>query len=383
VLTPLAAQRGHVKPVAPDGRQGFGPNPDVQDVHKLFRNPNRSDEDFMRDLRALSADVRVLEQQARAVYEKRGYYDLFSPLERPARGIADLYEEWAARTERAFDTTYDLDEARVLVRMALDARFHARFEVHRGLELNLNQLDGALAVLTASAHGLANVQPGPDLQRLTQRADLAASLLRAARLDLQALSEPIADPEDSESVERLTQALASNDQKLANEWAASIERTRRIALRMGRDLFTVRLRDKLKVELDERQMLRERAAKIAEELVVLAPFTREGDNPPPEIEALKKVERYRRCAGLAEQALAWDPLLPDLHYFLAEAYAYLAGQLIAQPYFDRYLVLRGIRFYDQGTIKNRNLTVREQRALDLLTAGDLQATPPPLPVPPR
>jgi hypothetical protein len=354
--------------LAPDGHRGFGPDPDNQAVHKLFRNPSRADEAFMRGLQSLSRNVDVLEHLTRAGYVKRGYDSFFEPLERPEFETLALYEIFAQHAESPLaNGPLEHVQALALARMALDPRFHARHEVHRDIDLDRSELQGALDVLEASVRGNANVQAGSDLKRLTRIADLNAAMLRARYFDFEALKAPVKPAPDDSAVVRLAQALESGAPATLELWQKSLAATRRFAARMAQDLFIVRLREQLKDELEERATNKLEARAILDEVRLIAPYTQAGKGASEEILRMSKMDRYRLCISRGQAGIELDPLLAELHDIVAEGLYYSGGALLAKAHFDRFLVLRGIRYYDLRTYAERQLDVREVRALEVLS----------------
>jgi hypothetical protein len=371
VLAALCAAPQEVE--APDGHRGFGPTPDHTQLHQLLRNPRDEDETFMRGLRALPSDVELLARLANKGYENRGYYALLPVLE-PARPEA-LYEEWARRVDDPFVVALPRAQALALARMAVDDRFHARYEVHRQLEVDLHDFRQGMELLEGSAFGAAALNLGSELNNVTRLVDLTAALLRARRLDLEALSASLAPAPDEEPVRTLARALQLADHNLEQVWNDTVERTRRRTARMSMDLFTVKLRAQLAKELGVRANGKAAALEILAELHSIAPFTEKGEAPAdPAIERLSDMDRHSLCIVTAEQGIAQDPLLADLYYFVAEGENFAHGSRYARSYYARYLRLRGINIANPNSINDRYLTAWEDRAV--YYASLLSAVPP-------
>ena len=74
------------------------------------------------------------------------------------------------------------------------------------------------------------------------------------------------------------------------------------------------------------------------------------------------------------KALDLDPLLPEVLFQTALAVDFASGRKAAIPYFDRYLALRGVRFYEHTTTEEGDLDAALQYAL--FRVADFSATGP-------
>jgi len=352
---------------APDGERGFGLQAEVQDVLKLFRNAEGEDAAFVADLWSVEADVRTLLYLAREVYRERGYFAVLGP-RAGDDDLAALYSVFDELASWPFAEPLDEARARALAMLWLDERFRVRRAVDEAVSMDSRELRGALALLLASARGLAAVQPREELWSIAERADLAAARLRAARLDLGALYEhPHARAPDPPELAELQQYLFLGDSRGRELLRSSGERLAKAARRMQDALFLSRLDGRVATAVARRESAVRRAAEMRAEVEALVPSTGAGKAAPPDVAALRDVDRCRSAIVTGLQALALDPFDPRLNYLLGEAHDFVAGSRLSQPYFDRFLALSGIRFYDYATYAGRHLTREEQRALEVVS----------------
>ena len=246
--------------------------------------------------------------------------------------------------------------------MLLDDRFRVRRPLLDAAAEEARELRGALALLEGHARGLAQIEEPELLSALAARTDLAASRLRALRLDLELLYEPASDVEPPGVPGDLFRALRFGDPQrgapLLKELDAQGARRRE---RLRSSLFTSRFDRRAAELLQERTRGRAVAYDRLRQVMRLLPFV--AGEEPLEGADLKNVERYRRAAEVAAEAVLHDPLLDGAHYMLGVATDFFAGRGTSRAHFDRYLALRGIRHWEHGTFAHRDLIAAERFAL--------------------
>ncbi len=346
---------------APDGRRGFGDRPDLGQVARLFRDAEGEDAEFLEDLTGLTTDVRLLIASVRVGWTQRGYLSL---LKGDEEELGLCFTHWKVLASGPFDEPWNEDRALVFARLAADARAWARRKLLAEAEGELAELRAGLAILHGHASGRVQLQAGFELETVTRRTDLAAARARAIRFDLSILAEPIfAPPAYGPVVEDLVALLKQGDSASKEVLAEMIEQRQILVARMTADLQTTRLAQAAKADLAARERGRRLAIRALREVRVLMPSTQEGSAPPPQIAAMKQSDRYRRVISSGLEGLAGDPFHPDLNFFVGEGYQYIEGELYADAYYDRFLVLRGYRYYDYSTFRDRNLSADVERAL--------------------
>jgi hypothetical protein len=246
--------------------------------------------------------------------------------------------------------------------MLLDTRFRARIRVLSGLEVESADLRGGLALLAAELDGHARLSDD-EVDAIGRRVDLAASRLRAAKLDLEVLRERAganaADPAWSEGVEALL-AAAATPADLERELARLARREGSLAA----NLFTMRQARRLGPFVAERDRRRATSATALPEVRMLVPDSAWDGKVPPYVEKLPKHRRCELALLTAQGVLRDDPLEPELNWLAGAASDFLSGSAESRRWFDRYLALHGIRAHDDRTYRGRKLTREEQRALD-------------------
>lgn len=382
---------------APDGEKGFGPRRTVRDATKLLRSTADEDRAVVDGLRQLEIDIRVLLSLATERYQAAGYFDLIGIAEKEKReGTGEdepqttpLERLGAVFRERAFHAGSELPKggraADLLARLLVDTRFRARAQVIDGLEFESADLKAGLAVLAAELDGFAGLHDD-EAQAITRRVDLAASRLRAAKLDLEALREDSKAATAGETwgkdLEALYQMIRTDDvERRARELPEILDRLEQREAGMASALFTTRLETRLENELEERRQAIAAASGLLKGIRAYFPGTPESEKAGPEITRLSKSRRYGEAGKMAAHGLRYDPLNEELNWFEGETSDLLSGSMESKRFFDRYLALRGIRIHDHRTFKDRKLTREEKRAFDAVQAvgttpqGNPQTTP--------
>jgi hypothetical protein len=313
--------------------------------------------------------VKVLSEKLERAWRADGRFRMHAAPRRA--GLAELaarYRELAAEPLVAASAPGPAGEA--FAQAFLSARFRLQLDLVDRAHAESRDLEAGLALLRAlheSYYALADTEA----REVARRVDLSAAILRAVRLDLEALRETGAhdlpgapDPAD---VARLIALAREEDPDARAEGLAALdERVERVCARMEASLFTPRLWQRLSMELARREGGREQAAAARRELHLLLPeWVEEGTEPPQQIAKMKKHERYRAAVGVALGGLSGDVLDDELAYAIGLATDFVDGRPQSRTWFDRYLALHGIRSYD-GRTYARDLTDEERYALQMV-----------------
>lgn len=369
---------------APDGEKGFGPDRSMRDIERLLRSSSEEDRGHVAALYRLEQDIRVLLAMATDRYEELGYFGLLDVAQREEERQTRAEEEWlnplerldAAFRERTARASVELRDggptAELFAKLLVDSRFRTRALVIEGLEFEMLDLRAGMAVLHAHLDGSANLRD-EEGDAIAHRVDLAASRLRAAKLDLEALREDRKDATASEAWGKdleilLALARSSDPERIDRELPAVIERLDQRETSMAAALFTTRLDAKLGAEIDRRALAIATAADLLSKIRPYFPGKPEAEKPDPEIQSLSKSKRYAYASRAVVEALNYDPLNEELNWFGGESSDFLWGAIESRRWFDRYLALRGIRVHDHRTYKDRTLTREEKRAIDAVQA---------------
>jgi hypothetical protein len=292
------------------------------------------------------------------------------PLADPALGheLEALAEQFGVLLQ-APDNPYTRTQALAFARMVADDRFRVRAHILNGVELDLVLLPGTLRIFTAHAHGLAGLEKGPALNTLASQADLAAARLRALRLDLEALYQPVVGSaqEDRAEVVELAAALMVGDARRAKVLVGVLDAEARKSARMlEQGLFTPRFDLQHVAALAERRAAWEKGARSNREMELLIPFRPTG-GIGGEIGGVRATDRYRLAVNSGREGLAAAPAHPGLNFSLGLCLDFVAGRGISMRYFDRFLALRGILHWDERCFSGRHLDAREAYAAWILT----------------
>jgi hypothetical protein len=355
------------RPRAPDGHPGLGDQGTLRELIESVRTTRDEGRDFVAHLLGLAAEVRLQQVAATESYRTAGYFEL---VERDGdlAALEQVLRAAHADPVRAFQGSGK--RARTLAKALFDARLRARLELAKGVELDANEITRGLAVLRGADEGFVQLAEG-EAQDIARRVDLAASRLRARRMDFPALrgrsgasAKPPNAPPDSPEVEALLAAAAETDPALAREaFAPLMESAQRRVELMWSALAFARLAAITAETLAWRERLLAQAGRLRLEALTYLPDSPEGRAAPMEIASMRKHERVRYAGFRAREGLAHDPLDDALAYLAAHAADFQWGSLESRPLFDRFLVLRGIRHYDHRTLTGRKLDAWEEEAL--------------------
>jgi hypothetical protein len=364
--------------LAPDGARGFGTSPEPEHVTDLIRSKAAADLEFVGGLLESATQVQIFAALAHRRYERLGYLELLPPREpgsRPPMSDPALGQELEALAEQfgvllqSPGRIYTRTQALAFARMVADDRFRVRAHILKGVELDLVLLPGTLRIFTAHAHGLAGLEKGPALNTLASQADLAAARLRALRLDLEALYQPVVDSDQGDSAEvvELAAALTVGDARRAEAFVGVLDAEARKSARMlEQGLFTPRFDLQHVAALAERRAAWEKGARSNREMELLIPFRPTG-GIGGEIGGIRATDRYQLAVNSGREGLAAAPAHPGLNFSLGLCLDFIAGRGISMRYFDRFLALRGILHWDERCFSGRPLDAREAYAAWILT----------------
>lgn len=346
--------------LAPDGRPGFGaraPN----DVYKLVRQPARDDEAWMGALSLLPTEVSQRASLSESLYRERGWFALSG--DQPGQDLADLLATYRHLELDPSGALRELDaRARAFAATWTDMRFRARARLLEAAAGETRELEGALALLRGAANSWGALAEA-EVQNLMRRADLAAALLRAIRLDLDALREaPGARLSSLEEDECL--ALV-RDTDAARRIARVAELSARLAEReraFVRALFHARLSEQCVAALAWRKSSLDLAASALQAAEQFSPDVDPQRQRDAKVVAMRTTDRRRNAFGRALEALAQDPLDERATWvaFTSGRHVGPVPQTLALAY--RYLRLRGIVYEDGAQQGRRRLTEQEELA---------------------
>jgi hypothetical protein len=354
--------------VALDGQRGFGSGRKLRHLERLLRSTDVDDKATFAALRALPGEVDALAISAAEQARVHKYTQILAredpqTLEQLGIAFRESQTNIEARLERG-------NSSAVLARMLVDLRFRVRARVAQGLALEVRELSSALGLLGAQVDGYANLSDR-EVDLVARRADLAASRLRAMKLDLTALrTDAAAEQSEIDSAgdrERLLSALAITDHaQRGAELARVLTELEKREERAAAVLFTSLLEPKVRALVRARGQAIDLAAAAIENVRAAMPDTPEGRKAPPDLRELSKASRYTLAARAGTEALATDPMSDALCSLVAVSTDFQWGIRESRQWFDRYLALRGIRASDHRTYKDRQLTQGERRALEAL-----------------
>jgi len=366
---PIAVAQEDPLPLAPDGRPGLGIEGDARSYGRFLRAPPAAESAFLRGLEALEPEIRVLAEMVRRGYRERGYFRLLGRLE--DQRLSELHRRFGETELVALDLLVEGGEvAEAFAEMFLDLRFRARIDLLDSFELEMREVEVGLALLRATQHGFVELK-STEARAIAERVDLSASMLRAIRLDLEALRERgdarapgTPDPAWMAELIGLTKIRDKELQRIA-----FLDLQRKVTHRLERlqgALFTPRLRKKLGTELARRAAGTEAAKKRAEKARLYLLISPEGDDPPREVLQMAKHRRHQYALSEALGGLAHDPLDEELTYWTGITTDYLYRNVDSRQWFDRYLAMRGIRVDQHSTIEGRQLTEWEEHAREVV-----------------
>lgn len=362
------SQSGDPAPMAPDGHPGFGTLRTSRELGRVFQKPSEQDEELLTGLADLDSEVRILVEMARRTYKRRGYFELldrFGPQE-----LADLHGSYFAAEAEALDLIANSSPvADAWIDMFLDLRFRSRLPLLEVYAAEAREVQAGLALLRALEDGYVELKDR-EARAIAERIDLAASLLRAIRLDLEALRERGDDaaPGQPDPAWKIELIGISKMRPGEHRDQAFEELSIKVAARQKQlesVLFWPRLRTKLDLKLRSRELGREKALEhLAEVKFYLLEFE-EGDVPPPDLLKMKKFARHQYALSEALKGIGYDPFNEALAYRAGIATDLIYETQESRQWFDRFLTLRGIRLHLYQTTE-RELDDEEEQALLVL-----------------
>jgi len=367
-LCAAAAADDRDEHLAPDGRPGLGTR-SARELGALLRSPDERQRELLAGIVGLESDLILLRAEAARGYRERGYFELCVGAADP--DLDDLQWRLLEDEPRVLEIVgAGGTRGEVFARAFLDLRLRLRLRVTDGFERESRDVRAGLALLRATQDGYVNLKD-PEARAIAARVDLSCAVLRAMRLDLEALREGVDErgpgAPDPAWVAELS-GIADMDAP-AGRRAALARLERKLSRResqMSAALFTPRQREHLAVELARREAALERTAAALPDVLLLVPESKEGRAAPEEIAALARHRRYGHALRRAVEGLGDDPLSADLSYWAGVASDFLYGALESRGWFDRYLALRGIRSSDHRTYQGRRLSAAEERALEVV-----------------
>jgi len=355
--------------IAPDGKRGFGRSIDQRALFDLLRSKSELDRAFFAELDELANSTRLLLMSLRHLYAERGYFHLL-----PGSAAEDFGALDAAYAKLHDSPAFALAAgdalAKALAAMLVDTRFNVRRELVSRAEFAVTDLEHARAVFGATVYGYVSLTP-EEMQNIAARADLAAAELRALRSDLEALKPAPGEPLSKQELElanKLLELARIPDERMrAAQLRAVIDPRLELEKRMQPLLSSARIEPRLAELRAWRARVLKAAAEIHARVLELLPDTSQGETPSPEIARLKKSDRITQAYVRAIEALAQDPLDAEMAWAAAHAREFSWPGKDGVLYFDRFLVLSGIRFGDAIPGNGRPLTEREQEALSAVS----------------
>ncbi len=366
----MQASSGDI-PLAPDGKRGFGNDLEQRRLTDLLRSKDESDCAFLQELTQLSITTRVHIMSVRQHYVERGYFKFLPAV--AGENLGQLHSAYAlASASPARELAAKDGRSKALAAMLVDTKFNVRRDLIKRAEVAVQDLDRARSVFGATVVGYASVSLA-EVQHVAARADLAAAELRALRSDLDVLTPSEADKEPSAEDAGLSQRLLEigripDERTRADALRAALASRLELERRMQPMLFSVRVEPRLTALRQWRDRSLESAADARAKVLELLPDTPEGDKPSPEIARLKKSQRMEQAGALAREAMANDPLDPDLVWAAGHALHFAWPGLESVALFDRFLALEGLRTSDANPGNGRKLTPREAEAYAAVVA---------------
>lgn len=352
---------------AEDGAPSFGASPVLREVESLFRNPTDSDLEFLASMRDLVVEVHTQLALAEARAIKRGLLNLLPTTQPGSPGfrLEQLLQEVNSLAKDPFSKELNQDQAISLARAVADGELLAYGQLIAAAREDVPLLLSALDLLHGHTHGLVQLVEDSELPTVTAYADLAAARLRATRIDLVRLARPINGelaPLGQDEL-RVARGIAESANSARKDYFA-LRATGTQEGRMLRSASQLERFDKQHAAaLGDRRRAQTATVAVAKRLPRFLPIfdsQREVGEPWTD---MSSSERARLAVRLGIEALAKDPLNPDLTYLVALGLEFSSGKRAAEPYLDRFLVLGGIRHYDHRTFRDRNLDVFQQYAM--------------------
>ena len=358
-------------PKAPDGRPALAGRGGAHEISKVLARPKTAHErQLAGDLFGLQAACELRLSLAGKRLRERGCMGLVAD-----SATGTLAEQLARVDELALRASTELavgdERARALAVCLLDPAFGVRRSALRGMERELTEVRGGLAILLASQTGFVSLTD-EEAAGIARRVDRSAALLRSLNSDMDLLeaSDFAGEPVGEGAIDALIVAARTPQKEERLEvLRAQLEPTEDKVARMAASLSGSRLRSALAAELAARDAAMVEAAARLTELELLIPGRVPEEEVPREIQSMSKQDRHSLALRHALEGLSEDPFSPELNFYAATAMDWIADSTRSRPWFDRYLALRGVRAHDHRTYEGRELTADEQRALDVVQLG--------------
>ena len=333
---------------APDGRPGLGGSRTAREYERIFLSPSEDEARLLEELSELDFDLRVLSEMARREYRALGYLELVEGPE--PSGFLRLHEAYREATRDGLAVAVEGGpRGELWSEMFVDLRFRARITLLESFEEEAREVRDGLALLRGLQDGYVEMKDS-EAREVAERVDLAAALLRAVRLDLEALRErgdPNAPgrPDPAWKVELIGLTQLQEQGERARAFQRLSRRLDERQQELEAVLFSPRLRAKLDGALRRRDVLRERAGALLEEARVFLLEMPDGTEPPPDLLRMTKTARYQQALRRLVDGVGHDPLNADLALRTGRVTDLLYDGFESRQWFDRFLALRGVRMH--------------------------------------
>lgn len=357
--------------LAPDGHAGLGTLSSSRELGRIFQKPDEGQAALLAGLAELDSDVRILAEMTRRSYQERGYFRLLGRYE------ASELQVLAARFVQPAEALLDFvasgsEEADAWVDMYLDLRFRARLPLLTSYAAEAREVQAGLALLRGLSDGYVELKD-TEARAIAERVDLSAALLRAIRLDLEALRERgegagAGEADPGWKVELIGLSKLRDEGARLEAFHRLEEKVGGRLERMESVLFWRRLVTRLDPELQRRELGRERALGHLDEVKLYMLELPEGVSAPRELLQMTKFARYQHALSEALKGIGSAPFDEELLYRTGLITDLLYDTQESRQWFDRYLALRGIRLHLSQTTE-RDLSEEERYALGVLMRG--------------
>jgi hypothetical protein len=357
--------------LAPDGHAGLGTLGTARELGRIFQKPDEAQAALLRGLSELDSDVRILAEMVRRSYLERGYFRLLGRYE--PRELQALGERFLQPASALLDfVASGSEEADAWVDMYLDLRFRARLPLLASFAQEAREVQAGLALLRGQVDGYVELKDS-EARAIADRIDLSAALLRAIRLDLEALRErdpgsSAGEAEPGWKVELIGLSKLRDEDARLEAFARLEAKVGERLERMESVLFWRRLVTRLDPELQRRDLGRERASQHLDEVKLYMLELPEGVSAPRELLQMTQFARYQHALSEALKGLGAAPFDEELLYRTGLITDLLYDTQESRQWFDRYLALRGVRLHLYRTTE-RELSEEEGYALRVLMRG--------------
>ena len=350
-----------------DGQPAFGSKAQLRQVEKFWRKPSTADQAVRLALADLLPRFELEVAMARAEDQRQGIDRLVlafhSDLEDPEFDPSALVLEELIIDP--FSVGLNAQYALILVRVAGDARRQVRIWLLQEGAQEVRELTAAYSLLNSHTYGLGRLEEVGLLQLIMARLDLAAFRLRAILADLEVFQEgpgsELSVP--NSDVVRLAQAFVMGEREAGGAWSQWVSGAKQSARDFQAGTKLAALNKNQAATLALREAGRKKAVQNLVQMRELAP----ADGTFPLLTGsnarLSRFERCQEVVRLGLEALARDPFAAEVHQLVGISLDFTRSRRDAAVYLDRYLHLKGIRFYDTWTVAPGMLTIAEQDAL--------------------